>query len=372
MGTHTVLGGGTVARYSRTVMPSREDSARAFAAILDALSRVIAPALIDAAGWRRLRAAVRGLPVDPGIGFGFELRLGDPAAGTDLYLAVPRRSRLAAYYVQRGKRAATGSAAAHLGAHLAAIASGARWAEDMGIEFDATSGSPGTPPGLFVRIRAKVAAAASLPPARTVGEWIAGAAGWRLAGGEQTALERTFDALAAAAVAVDCVGVMPGRAGRAFKVVSRTLAPAAALSVLERLCWGPTGQIAALLAATEGLFRSLRLAVAVTVAGVAPRVGLELFQGEPGTLRHAGVGDWEPLLARLCEAGVCLPAKMDALAAWPGREFVFCGPDTFGVLTGLHHVKVSFDSEPGAGVEAKAYPAAGYRTFDTIRARFGC
>ena len=352
---------------------SAEDSARAFGAILDALSRVISPALIDAAGWRRLRAAVRGLPVDPGIGFGFELRLGEPAAGADLYLAVPRRSRLAEYYVQRGERAAPGSAAAQLGAYLAAIDTGARWAEDMGVEFDATCGSPGTPPGLFVRIRSEVAAAgaAGLLPARTVGAWIAGAAGWRLADGEQTALERTFDALATAAGAVDCVGVMPGRAGRAFKVVSRTLEPAAALWVLERLRWGPTGEIAALLAATEGLFRSLRLAVAVTVAGVAPRVGLELFQGEPGTLRHAGVGDWGPLLARLCEEGMCLPEKMDALAAWPGREFVFCGPDTFGVLTGLHHLKVSLDSKPGAAVEAKAYPAAGYRTFDTIRARFG-
>ena len=343
-----------------------------FAAILDALSRVISPALIDADGWRRLRAAVRGLPVDPGIGFGFELRLGDPAAATDLYLAVPRGSRLAEYYVQRGERAAPGSAAAHLGACLAAIDTGARWAQDMGAEFDAASGSPGTPPGLFVRIRPEAAAAgAGLPPARTVGEWIAGAAGWRLADGERTALERTFDALAAEACAVDCVGVVPGRARRAFTVVSRTLPPAAALAVLERLRWGPTAAIAALLVATEGLFRSLRLAVAVTVAGVAPRVGLELFQGEPGTLRHAGVGDWGPLLALLCAAGMCLPEKMDALAAWPGREFVFRGADTFGLLTGLHHVKVSFDSESGAAVEAKAYPAAGYRTFDTIRARFG-
>ena len=99
--------------------------------------------------------------------------------------------------------------------------------------------------------------------------------------------------------------------------------------------------------------------------------GLELFQGEPGTLRHAGVGGWGPFLARLCEAGMCRPEKMEALLAWPGREFVFCGPDTFGVLTGLHHIKVSFDSGPGAATEAKAYPAAGYRTFDTVRERFG-
>lgn len=353
---------------------SAEDAARAFDAVLDALSRVISPALIDAAGWRRLRAAVRGLPVDPGIGFGFELRLGDPAAGTDLYLAVPRRSRLAEHYVRRGERAAPGSPAAHLGAHLAAVDSGARWAEDMGVELDATCGSSATQPGPFVRIRSELAHAgvAELPSARSVGEWIAGAAGWRLDDAERGALERTFDALAASGCGVDCVGAMPGRAGRAFKVVSRTLAPAAALPVLERLGWrGLKGGIAAFLAATEGLFGSLRLALAVTAAGVAPRAGLELFQGEPGTLRHAGVGGWGPFLARLCQAGMCRPEKMEGLVAWPGREFVFCGPDTLGVLTGLHHIKVSFDSGPGAATEAKAYPAAGYRTFDTIRERFG-
>ena len=352
---------------------SEEDTAGAFDAILGALSRVISPTLIDAAGWLRLRAAVRGLPVDPGIGFGFELRLGDPAAGTDFYLALPRRSRLAEYFVRRGERDPD-SAVAHLGTHLAAINTGAPWAEDMGVEFDATPGSPVAPPGLFVRIRPELAnvGASGYPTARTVGEWVAGAAGWRLADKERGALERTFGALVAAGAAVDCVGAMPGRAGRALRVVSRTLPPAAVLPVLKRLRWrGPAGEIAAFLSATEGLFRALRLALAVTAAGIAPRVGLELFGGEPGTLRYAGAGGWGPFLARLCETGMCRPDKMDALVAWPGREFVFRGRDTFGVLTGLHHIKVSFDSELDAAVEAKAYPAAGYRTFDTIRARFG-
>jgi hypothetical protein len=352
---------------------SAEDAAAAFGAILDALSRVISPTLIDAAGWLRLRAAVGGLPVDPGIGFGFELRLGDPAAGSDFYLAVPRRSRLAEYYVRRGERDAH-SAVVHLGAHLAAIDTAAPWAEDIGVEFDATSGSRAGPPGLFVRVRPELANddATGSPSARTVAEWVAGAAGWTLSDKEKGALDETCGALVAAGAAVDCVGAMPGRADRALRVVSRTLPPAAVLPVLERLRWrGPAGEIATFLSTTEGLFRALRLALAVTAAGIAPRVGFELFQGEPGTLRYAGAGSWGPFLARLCEAGMCRPDKADALLAWPGREFVFRGGDTFGVLTGLHHVKVSFDSEPGATVEAKAYPAAGYRTFDTIRARFG-
>ena len=356
---------------------SSAEASSAFGAILDALSRVISPVLIDGPGWRRLREAVRGLPVDPGTGFGFELRLGVPAAGTDLYVAVPRGSRLAEHYVRHGKRAASGSAAAGFADHLAAIDRSAPWAEDMGIEFDVTSRSPEGPPGRFVRIRSEVAApgAAGFPAAQTVGEWIAGAAAWRLTGGERGALERTFDGLAAAGGMADCVGVMPGRATRAFKVVSRPLEPARAVPLLERLRWrGPANEIAAFLSAFEGSFRSLRLAVGVTAAGVMPRVGLELFQDEPGRLHHAGVGRWGAFLARLCEAGLCLPEKLDALAAWPGREFVFRGRDTFGVFTGLHHVKVSFDADgggAGTGLEANAYPAAGYRTFETIRSWYG-
>ena len=352
-------------------------AASAFRAILDALSRVISPVLIDGAGWIRLRDTVRGLPVDPGTGFGFELRLGDAAAGTDLYAAVPRRSRLAEHYVCRGERAAPGSAAAGFGDRLAAIDRSAPWADDMGVEFDVTSGSPGAPHGRFVRIRSDPAAAgaAGCPAAHTVGEWIAGTAGWRLTGGEHEALDRTFDELAAAGCMVDCVGVMPGRASRAFKVVSRPLETARALPLLERLRWrGPAGEVAAFLTTFEGSFRSLRLAAGVTADGVVPRIGLELFQDEPGRLHHAGVGRWGPFLARLCETGLCLPEKMEGLAAWPGREFVFRGPDTFGVFTGLHHVKVSFaadDDGDGAVVEAKAYPAAGYRTFETIRSWLG-
>ena len=355
---------------------SSADAVSAFGAILDALSRVISPVLIDGAGWRRLREAVRALPVDPGTGFGFELRLGDPAAGTDLYVAVPRASRLAEHYVRQGERAAPGSAAAGFADHLAAIDRSAPWAEDMGVEFDVTSGSPGAPAGRFVRIRSDLAApgAAGSPAAQTVGEWIAGAAGWRLTGGEHEALDRMFDGLAAAGGMVDCIGIMPGRASRAFKVISRTLDPACALPLLERLWWsGPAGEVASFLTTFEGTFRSLRLAIGVTAAGVVPRIGLELFQDEPGRLHRAGVAGWRPFLARLCEAGLCRPDKMDALAAWPGRELVFRGRDTFGVFTGLHHVKVSFDPDRGAGaaVEAKAYPAAGYRTFETIRSWVG-
>ena len=91
---------------------SAEDAASAFSVVLDALSRMIPPVLIDETGWAHLRAAVRGLPVGPGTGFGFELPLGEPAAGTDFYVMLMRGSVLVHHHVRLGERASPGSAAA--------------------------------------------------------------------------------------------------------------------------------------------------------------------------------------------------------------------------------------------------------------------
>lgn len=358
---------------TRAVM-STEDAASAFGAILDALSRVISPVLIDGVGWARLCAAVEGLPVDPGSGFGFELRLGERAAGTDFYIPIPPRSALADHYIRLGDSAPPGSAADALRDHLAAIDTGAPWSEILGVEYDVTSNSPGSSPGLFARIRHDPEkTAAEFPRAETVAEWVAGAVGQRLEDGERGALAQAFDGLAAGGGAVDLVGIMPNRPRREVKVVSRAMEPARAPQALERLQWtGPISEVEAFLSAFGGLFRSLRLAVGVAVEGVLPRIGLELFQRAPATLCQPGVGEWEPFLARLCEDGLCLPEKMDALLAWPEREFVFYGRETFGVLTGVAHFKVSFE-ERGAGVEveAKAYPVAAYLPFDEVASRFG-
>ena len=354
---------------------STEDAASAFGAILDALSRVVSPALIDGAGWEHLRAAVGGLPVDPGSGFGFELRLGEPAAGTDFYIALPRGSALADHYIRRGGCAAPGSAAAALRGHLAAIDAGAPWAEVLGVEFDVSSGSPGAPPGLFARLRSDSAetGAAGFPSAETVAEWIAGAVGLRLAAGEREALERVFDELAAGGGAVDCVGIMPGRPERAFKVNSRSMEPAQVAPALEKLRWRGADRRG------RGLLVLVREAVPLAPArGRRRRRGSfaarrpRTVPGGAGVVEPPGVGDWEPFLARLCEDGLCLPEKMAGLLAWPGREIVFGGRQTIGVLTGLAHFKVSFEKRGGgAAIEAKTYPTVGYLPFDAVAARFG-
>ena len=358
---------GAGASETRAIL-SAEDAAFAFSAILDALSRAVSPALIDAAGWHHLRDAVRGLPVDPGTGFGFELRLGEPAANADIYVMLPRTGALAEHFIRHGEWAG------ELGARLAAIESGAPWAEILAVEYDVAAGPYGAPPGLFVRIRSDPAGtgAAEPPAAETVAEWLTGALGWRLEDRERRALTRTFDVMSAAGGALDCLGIMPGRPARAYKVNSRSMEPECVLPVLEKLGWkGPAGAVTTFLSAFEGTFRTLRIAVGVSAEGVLPRIGLELFQGEAGSLGHAGAGAWGPFLAQLCERGMCRPEKRDGLMAWPGREFVFCGRETFGLLTGVAHVKVSFEARNGGTlVEAKAYPVAGYLPFDAIESRF--
>ena len=347
---------------------SAKDAASAFGAILDALSGAISPALIDAIGWRRVRDTVQGLPVDSGTGFGFELRLGESAASADIYVMLPRTGALAEHFIRHGEWAG------EFGDRLAAIETRAPWAGILAVEYDVAAGPRGAPPGLFVRIRSDPAGtgAADFPAAETVAGWLAGAVGWRLEDRERRALTRTFDAMSAAGVAVDCLGIMPGRPARAYKVNSRSMEPARTLPVLEKLGWnGPAGAVATFLSAFEGTFRTLRIAVGVTADGVQPRIGLELFQGEAGSLSHPGAGPWGPFLARLCERGLCLPEKLDGLMDWPGRELVFCGRKTFGLLTGVAHVKISFEARDGGTVvEAKAYPVAGYLPFDAIGSRF--
>jgi len=354
-------------------LASAEDAASAFGAVLEALSRTMSPALIDDAGWIPLREAMAGLPVGPSTGFGFELRLGEPAAGADVYVALPRKGTLADHFIRRGAGAAPGSAAAGLRTRLAAIDTGAPWSEMLGLEYDVVSGSRGARPGLFVRIRSDFAeaGAAGFPPAASVAEWLAGALGRRLAGGEGRALGLAFDGFAAAGAKVADVGIIPDRPSREFKVVSRPLEPARVLPLLARLRWpGPAREVAAFLSAFAGSFRTLRLAVGVAAGGVSPRIGLELFQGAPGSLSHPAAREWEPLLAGLREDGLCLPGKVEGLLAWPRREFVYCGRDAFGISTDIHHVKVSFEEgQGGVALEAKAYPAAAYLPFDAILSR---
>ena len=357
------IDGGADGPETPAAPPAEDAAASAFGAVLEALSRAISPLLIDETGWARLRAAVGELPVGPGAGFGFELRLDEAAAGTDFYVTLTRGSVLANHHVRLGERASPGSAAAMLGDRLAALDADAPWCELLGLEYDVASGAPGARPGLFARVRsdATQAGVCGSPAAETVAEWLTGAVGWRLAGDEGRTLGRTFDAMAAAGGTVDCLGIMPDRPGRMFKVLCRPMESGRAMQVLERLGWaGPAGRVEAFLSRFEKSFRSLRLAVGVTAQGIAPRIGFELSRGEASSFSRPGTGGWAPLLTRLREEGLCRAEKMDGLLAWPGRELVFRGPDTFGVLTGIGHVKVSFDArEAGAAVEAKAYPGAG-------------
>ena len=206
-----------------------------------------------------------------------------------------------------------------MGERLATIDVDAAWCELLGLEYDVASETPDAGPGLFARLRSDRARAGVSDTAIIVSSWLAGAVGWRLSSGEREALGRAFDELAASGGLVCDVGIMPGRPGRTFKITSQPMEPARALAVLDRLQWqGPTSEAAAFLSAFSGLFRSLRLTFGIAAGGVSPRIGFELFQGEPGSISSPGVGEWAPCLARLCEDGLCLPKKMEGLLAWPG------------------------------------------------------
>ena len=343
--------------------------------ILQALSGVVSPSLIDDAGWARLRDAVGGLPVKPGAGFGFELRLGERAAESDFWVSLAPDGPLARHYADLGGRAPPGSPEAAFGRHFATVGADAPWAALLCVEYDISGGSRGGLPGYFARIRPAPAngGTGARPGAEAVAAWIGGAVGWRPAKDEGRALARAFDGLHSAGGQVDSVAVMPTRSERAFRVISRPVEPARALPLADGLGWSGRGT-GSFLSAFEGLVRWLRVAVDVGPGGVLPRLGLELFRDTPERLNRPGASGWRPCLSRLRDEGLCLPEKMDGLMDWPGRELVFCGERTYGLLTGLSHVKVSFEEGDGGGeveVEAKAYPYVGYLPFHEVISRFG-
>lgn len=352
-----------------------DDAASAFGAILRALSGVVSPALIDDAAWASLRDAVGDLPVEPGAGFGFELRLGESAAESDFWASLAPDGALAGHYAELGRRAPPGSPEAAFGRHLATVDADAPWAEQLIVEYDVAGGFAGGLPGYFAKMRPGAAGggAEGRPGAEAVAAWFGGAVGWRVAEEEGRALAGALDGLRSAGGAVESVAVMPTRPQSAFKVVTRPAEPSRVPALAEGLGWSGRGaDVRNFLSEFEGLFRSLRIAVDVGADGVLPRLGLELYQGTPGQVQHPGVGVWPPCLSRLRDEGLCLPEKLDGLMEWPGRELVFDGKRTYGLLTGLSGVKVSFEErESGVELEAKAYPYAGYLPFDEVVSRFG-
>lgn len=340
-----------------------------FGSLLDDLRGLFPVALLGDTGWERLQALASRLPAFAADSrFGFEFHLGDSESAADFFVIASPDSTLAEHF----RRLSDAKSAGLLGVGLAAFLddqSGrsdsflARTGKGLILEYDLSRFAPGRhgDPGVFI-----VPGGFPEPdpmelyqdPASLV-EALWSVAGWDPDIAESHQIERACVALADCGVHVSHAGVMPGRAGRAIRLVALGVDHSQVAEGLRRVQWpGDISRATAILAEFVGLVSPrCGLGIGVSAGGVLPRVDLELARKRsPGSpAREAFRLDrpgWKLPIDRLEEREWCLPAKADALREWPRLE-MFIGRDgMYQIRQIINHFKMVIDPD---SVYAKAY-----------------
>ncbi|MDE3259531.1 MAG: hypothetical protein OYM47_17015 [Gemmatimonadota bacterium] len=334
--------------------------------------RFIPPELVAGRGWDRLVRRVGELPGWPVLNrVFFEFGLGDPAPAADFSVRVyPGHPGLPGHYVHRGKTAQQNSAAAALGRFLSEAADTRTVSEsalsarfnDIMLEYDiAGIESEASPdPGLFLGLRPAASPDDSEvgSPGNVVAE-LTNAVGWNDDAGERRVLERVVGALPPGG-RLDHVGAMPGRPFRAVRVIVNGIAPEEMPVFLERAGWpGSVRNVMDALADWRDVFPYFRPCFDASARGLRPRLGLEMFPRSErkgrwpvGDWLSTGIRTWLPVLERLEERELCLPAKGSGLRVFPGMEQLFDKDGVYILHKGLNHVKLAIED---GGVQAKAY-----------------
>ena len=337
--------------------PGIEDSG----ALLRGLRSLVSPLLVGEQGWEWLVARADGLPASA---VGFEFRLGDPAPETDFVISHVPGSAAEQAWIRRGRDAEPSSMEAALARHLAcvgdALAPVSLWTMH---EYDAAPVSDAPSPAVF---QGAFPPRPGEPPALDAGRagYLAAAlgrvVGWAADAREVAAVERLTAALPPPGV-TSCIGAMPGREPRMIRVLIDGIDAARLADTLKRIGWpDSTGAVLAALDTMEGRFHRIKIQLGVSAQGPLPGIGLELYpQPKPLTVRPISA-PWRPVLARLEEAGWCLPRKSRGLLTFPGHEHILDG-EVFEACTWINHVKLSIDGDRVR--TAKAYAGLQYRRF---------
>jgi len=334
----------------------------AFGGFLAELRSLFPPALVDDAGWERLLALARRLPIYVTDNrFGFEFDLCDPNPAADFCVVPSPGSRLAEFYVRQGEVAPRESPQAALGAFLAEQSSnpGALLAQGEGgviLEYDLAgiSSDQPAPPGIFIVPRDVPESSRQRelygdPELLAAGLWAV--AGWTPDEAILRQMQRIYSLLHPTA-GVSQAGILPGRPQRAIRLIIGTETGAGAIEMLERLGWsGSPADVTAVCESLAGLTsQTVSLSIDVTAQGISPRLGLEFFR--PAAWHELDRAGWGRLIDRLEERSWCLPEKARGLKAWPRVEQVFDANGVYRVQQSINHVKVVVDR---GTIAAKAY-----------------
>ncbi|MCY4592886.1 MAG: hypothetical protein OXE86_20495 [Alphaproteobacteria bacterium] len=348
--------------------------AEKFRDIVPELRPFVPRSLLDCQGWERLLDRVGGLPGWPtAASVGFEFRLvGDARA--DLAVAVRRDSHLLDYYVDQGKGAGPDSAAAALAGFFTRLADTetsaesrhSDWFESAMLEYDVAGALPGQPadPGLFIRLvhGGPDWPAKRLPAPGVLAAALASAVGWTEDESEVRAVERVFATLPPGGK-VGQIGAMPGRELRAIRLIVDGVEAEEVPDCLGRLGWpGQAAKAMAVLADMRDITPQFRLSLDISVDGMSPRLGLELYppvdlEGKDQWLT-TGRSTWRPVVDRLEALRWCQPDKARGLLDFPGLDKLFDEKGVLLLYRGINHVKVTIEADD---LQAKAY--AGLRFF---------
>jgi hypothetical protein len=336
------------------------------------------PGLIDAAALARIHGVARQLPAALTDFFGFESRLGEPGADADFLVCAKAQ---AARNIVAAQPDAAPLPAGRVWDDLARF--GERWADsaspcaavhNMWMEFDLPAGTApsGGVPAPSVFLGGEFLPGGSAPPEWLVDEALPLCQGRAVAPALRESLARAMAVVPAHAHGFQ-VGLMLGRAGAgdALRLCLRGLQRDDLAPLLRALEW--PGDAAELLAAWDfaapwavGLDLDLDL-----LPHTGPKLGLECSFG----YANDSVQRVRTCLDGLVARGACLPAKRDALLAWPrafhqrgqGREWpldllagALLQPETSLSMFArwVYHIKI--DVQPGKPWVAKAYLAVAH------------
>ena len=328
--------------------------------LLEDLRGLFPSALIGEPGWERLRALTRRLPLCVADSrFGFEFHLCDPSPTADFCVISGRETRLAEFFRQQTKDTAPGLAGIDFIAFLAEQDRDphsflARTGKGIILEYDLANSLPGSygVPGIFF-----LSGGNPQPDPEELYEdpaallaALQSAAGWEPDAAELCHVERTCSALADSGIYVSHAGVMPGRPGRAVRLVALEFDSAKLVEGLEKIHWpGDPSSALDIISNFDGVVSSRGgLGITITPEGVLPRLDLEFSRKKRDdfSLEEAFRLDrpgWRLAIGRLVERGWCLPAKAAGLSEWPRLETLFGRDGVYQVRQVISHLKVVMD-----------------------------
>lgn len=190
---------------------------------------------------------------------------------------------------------------------------------------------------------------------------VAQAAARKDQGPEYRALVRVLGCLPAGA-RLAYVGATPGRTPRSVRLLVADMELHEVEPLLRQLAWpGSVATVLELLSGMRDLCRRFLFLFDATEDGALPRLGFEMHPVRKNVTDYRALlaawlitskRDWRPVVRRLVDWRLCLPAKAEGLLEWPRLRTVFGNDGAFQLYMGINHVKLLVHGE---SVQAKAY-----------------